>query len=525
MRLPLLLGISSTTALAIGYMAGSYFSILPAASTTTGTHAASHSGSSNLAGLGASVATNIQAGVEESKSNPLTAPASDLNSILKESNPYRMMKDLSAYLDTVKAEDMAHIMKQLESMPQSMAKLQATSMLMGRWADLDPKGAMAAALDGKNRFSNLMNISSVFAAVAASNPQEAINQIQQITDPRQRSAALQAAIGQLALQDPQKALQLLQSSGDTNAGGGRMGGMFGARGGLYGTLFCQLASKDIGQATQMALQLPAGNDRSNAFQGIASQWAQKDPQAAIAWMVGQLPAGADRDSAQRTIVDNWAATDPKAAILYAQSQTGDTAANLVRNVAAQWLNSDSAAAVSWLKTLPDGATKTQVINALSNQWARSDPQTAAAYALTLTGEAQATLANAVAGRWASSDPAAAAKWIASLPAGTQNNGVYTTMATEWARKDSYQASTWLQQLPTGSNRDSAILGFTNQVVRSDPEGALLWSVTIGDTQTRLDQTQKIYQRWSKTDPTAAATAIQNSSLSDAEKQSLLQQKH
>ena len=53
--------------------------------------------------------------------------------------------------------------------------------------------------------------------------------------------------------------------------------------------------------------------------------------------------------------------------------------NFLRNVTSQWFNSDPAAAVDWLKGLPDDASKNHVIDGVAFQWAQGDLPSAMAY--------------------------------------------------------------------------------------------------------------------------------------------------
>jgi hypothetical protein len=78
-------------------------------------------------------------------------------------------------------------------------------------------------------------------------------------------------------------------------------------------------------------------------------------------------------------------------------------------------------------------------------------------------------------------------------------------------------------LPSGSSKDSAIDAFSNQVFDEDPQAAYQWAESIGDTNRRQSDVYNMLNRWDRSDPASAATAIQQSSLSDAQKSQLLGQ--
>jgi hypothetical protein len=68
--------------------------------------------------------------------------ASDLGSILEEKNPYLMYKELTAYADCVPASGLGKAIEQLDALPGTDNRHQARIILAGRWAQVDPQGAM-----------------------------------------------------------------------------------------------------------------------------------------------------------------------------------------------------------------------------------------------------------------------------------------------------------------------------------------------------------------------------------------------
>ena len=53
--------------------------------------------------------------------------------------------------------------------------------------------------------------------------------------------------------------------------------------------------------------------------------------------------------------------------------------NFLRQVGSQWFNNDPAAAVDWLKGLPDDSSKMQLVESVSFQWAQNDLSSAMDY--------------------------------------------------------------------------------------------------------------------------------------------------
>jgi len=103
-------------------------------------------------------------------------------------------------------------------------------------------------------------------------------------------------------------------------------------------LVCVSAAKSLAAA-----ELP-GQQRQQAYQAIASSWAQTDPQAAMAW-ANTLTGGNDKRNAVSSILSTWAQSDVTSAMAYA-------------------------------KQLPEGSAKNQALSSISQQWAQQDPKAA-----------------------------------------------------------------------------------------------------------------------------------------------------
>ena len=81
------------------------------------------------------------------------------------------------------------------------------------------------------------------------------------------------AIKALATVNPAGALELLQIS-DVN---------LQRQNGQKRSIFSSWAEKDLAGAAAKAVELPFGQQRSQALQAVASSWAANDPQGSITW--------------------------------------------------------------------------------------------------------------------------------------------------------------------------------------------------------------------------------------------------
>jgi folylpolyglutamate synthase/dihydropteroate synthase len=236
----------------------------------------------------------------------LPAPGSvDLNTVLNETNAYRAVKELSQFADSISPQDIPAVFQKILSSPTSPNQSQLLSILAARWVTVDPKAAVAEAEKPHNDQTNQMLVSAVFGALAGSDPDGAVAQVQQIPLGENRNEAGRAVVSQIAQQDPARAVAISQQL--------KTGGPNGYID--FSGIFSQWANKDLGQATQAALQLPTDQQRSNAIMGIISGLSDKDPQAVQA-LVNQLPAGPMRNQAQQNVVNQMASKDPKTAVDY-----------------------------------------------------------------------------------------------------------------------------------------------------------------------------------------------------------------
>ena len=79
-----------------------------------------------------------------------TATSGDLPAILKETNSYRLLKDLTAYAESIPAADMPKAVENVQSLSRNGNQYQALGILVGRWVELDPKAALAATQKNQN---------------------------------------------------------------------------------------------------------------------------------------------------------------------------------------------------------------------------------------------------------------------------------------------------------------------------------------------------------------------------------------
>jgi hypothetical protein len=153
---------------------------------------------------------------------------------------------------------------------------------------------------------------------------------------------------------------------------------------LYGPYFRGWAGADPAAAAAMLTRLGAEEPRDsrqwNDLLGqVSAQWMASAPAAALAWLK-ELPEGEGKSTALLQASYRWTEMDPDTAAAYA---AGREDPRLIKAVAAKWAEASPAKALEWARTLPEGTLRTEAVEAVSAIWAQTDPQATASLAKTL----------------------------------------------------------------------------------------------------------------------------------------------
>ncbi len=127
------------------------------------------------------------------------------------------------------------------------------------------------------------------------------------------------------------------------------------RDGLTAQLAGKFAEKDAPAAAAWAFALPEGDAKSRALSETIGEWAKKDAAAAGAFMA-KLPATAEADRSRESYANAVAQKDPQGALAWATTITDkDRQQRAVESVARAWVKQDAPAATAWIaqSTLPD----------------------------------------------------------------------------------------------------------------------------------------------------------------------------
>ena len=274
------------------------------------------------------------------------------------------------------------------------ARFTEYSMILEKWTQLDPKGAIGYA-NSKGREEKWIGTSTVLRTWTRADAGAAVTWAQANGKdakeaeggpgggpPGFGSSPIAIVLTQLAHSDLDRALSVaasetfdrrsrtldtlaneLVSQRGLDAARTAIDGMAeGAlRDGLVTQLAGKFAEKDAPSAAAWVLALPEGDAKSRALSETVGEWAKKDAVAAGAFMT-QLPATPQADRSREAYANAVAQKDPQGALAWASAITdAQRQQRTVENVVRSWVKQDATAAKAWIaqSTLPEDV-KTRV---------------------------------------------------------------------------------------------------------------------------------------------------------------------
>ena len=148
------------------------------------------------------------------------------------------------------------------------------------------------------------------------------------------------------------------------------------------------------------------------FGDLASEWADKNASAALAWATN-LPDASARKSALINVLKGWTHASPESAAAYtATLPDGELHDDAVIMVANEWSFSDAHGAANWVSHFPKGALRDKAVGPVIF-WGQGQAPAAVAEMLDTIGDAELIQKNGetLASIWLTRDEAAARAWI------------------------------------------------------------------------------------------------------------------
>ena len=269
-----------------------------------------------------------------------TALKKSLDAILADRDVRHRMGNLETFINGLQAREYADALKRIRRIPGNNDRELATRLLISRWVQSDPDGALQFAASNRG-FEYVAD--AVFQQAAATDMPSSLERAKALPNADLRYMALRGVLSFMADTNPAGALQLAQTFGEFR-----------------------------------------GSEPLSSV--IYRQWAANDPQAAAA-QAAQDNTESGWRSPVNQVVRTWAAQDPGAAANWSLALTEQEArSRSLSQVMRQWSRDDAVAAANWINALSPGADQDLAIGALATSMAATDPQNAVNWARNISDE-------------------------------------------------------------------------------------------------------------------------------------------
>jgi hypothetical protein len=266
------------------------------------------------------------------------------------------MSVLSSWAQTDPDAAWAYVQKDLETGEGGGPMGGRSMMMMGLFSSLaakDPEKAFARLGELTEKRERQMALNGIAqTAFDDSSRQRLMDEIGKLPDATERKEARGSVLGQLAMMEPEKAIELSASlpEDERHAVASQVGRM--------------MMMSDPKKGAEFLLQNAPGPDKSNAYTEVVSQWAGQDPNAAGAWL-GAQPQTPELDGARGRFAATVADRDPESAMAWAKTITSEERrADAIGEVYGTWRKKDEATANAALEASGISAEKIASFRAL-----------------------------------------------------------------------------------------------------------------------------------------------------------------
>jgi len=382
-------------------------------------------------------------------------------------------------------------------------------------------------------------IYGALSQLAKQDPERALRMLDELPDDTHRANIESVVAAALATSDPQKALNWVRGRGGDSEHE------------LYQSVVLQIAQRDpqLALTEARSMEDPVARDRMLA--SIISVTARLDPaQAKAIYEIIEDPSL--RSSAVADVVVALARTDVSAAGDFILTLTGDEQHNALRRIGHELVEKNLDGAMQLLGKVPDenaGVLRRQVAQQLSSQRNFAEAQTfisrfrgsedysqlqiailaplAASdpvQAMNMSGDIEdPTIRDrfraSVIGQQAAQDPQRAVRWLGMIDSESGRSDAIRQVAQHWMATDPTAANAWVQSLPRGADRD-AVIAATMYRHRNSPEEARRVIESIDNPNMRRRALISHLQSLARSNPAAARRLLDESSVTAEEREAL-----
>lgn len=369
----------------------------------------------------------------------------------------------SAAMQQLAERDPAAALRHLERMPVGMERQALLQVIARAYGKRDAAAALEWA---QSQTGQRGIVAAVIAGVAEQDPHRALDLAFALTSPGERMQAVQLAAGYAARTDADaEAIANRLLAADNPA----------VRESLAFGVVTSWASRSPDSAMRWLLR-SGQNASPNVYQQLGQVLAMRDPRNAIGYSA-QIPTAA-LEPWVNGVAQGYAQNDPQGAVDWLRQYRGESWYDRAAGTAAMYLaQRDGAAAARLLDELDVermGAMQArQVANMVAANWANSDPAAAAAWAADRRdqGERDMTMRSVV-GLWSSQDFAGARQWALRLPQGaTRDSALSMLLTTSAYNTNAGLDPAILNGFASDSARNSAVMQVVQGMAYNDPARA------------------------------------------------------
>jgi len=376
-----------------------------------------------------------QASEENASTTRRGSRATSVEDIYRSPGNLNRIESLMRFYGGLSADQLREEAAKLDDLPLN-ERMPASFLLFGRWAELDPYGAMEysnsmgmrgafvrptilqswASVDPENaaryytanpgQFA-IMNLgrgmgggqdaASIIATEwARQNPQAALTWADSLTSGK--SDAIASVLGEVAKSDPEQAAAMLNqlAPADRAAAYTEIAGRYGAQdfgaaeawirtlpqdeqSAAFAAAIEGLASKSPKEALAQVNRMPDGDAKNQIIPTLVGPLARTDPQAAAALVSSQGDQNVQRDS-MRQLMPAWTAQDPAAALAFASSQEpGPVYDRAMTSYITNNSSGNPAEMILLAETIDNDRERGWSVGFTAQRWMQSDPDAARAY--------------------------------------------------------------------------------------------------------------------------------------------------
>lgn len=250
--------------------------------------------------------------------------------------------------------------------------------------------------------------------------------------------------------------------------------------------------------------LQTGSRRTAQIRQALTQWASRDPEAALA-RISQMENLGERKRLTRTAIMIFSQVDPENALIYVRNVlTADTQLEsmVLNTIAAADPENSTALVEEFSRRTGNNAT---VINLLSN-WVAKDPEKAIGYAESLGDNIKIDALAGIARSFVNNYPTQGVDWLLTL--GDEHRQTKKNVLRSLARIDSQLAEDTVQRLDDSVLRSTLINSLASFKSETQPAAALTWIEQFKEENAYQQARSSILRNWVRNDPQSAIDELE-----------------